>query len=107
LHLLYEAARQQIEPEFTGKLLALFPQLDTENNVDQFINLDGEIIEPLSEREHEILKWIAEGLSNQQIAYKLHLSISTVKVHSYNIYRKLHVHSRIQAVTKAHILNIL
>ncbi|NMC47213.1 MAG: tetratricopeptide repeat protein [Chloroflexi bacterium] len=107
LNLLYEAAHQNIEPEFTGKLLSLFPQLDLKKNSTDYFELDGEIIEPLSDRELEILKWISEGLSNQQIAYKLHLSLSTVKVHSYNIYRKLHVHSRIQAVTKAKILKIL
>ncbi|NMB61302.1 MAG: tetratricopeptide repeat protein [Chloroflexi bacterium] len=107
LHLLYEAVHQNIEPEFAGKLLSLFPQLDLKKNSTNYFELDGEIIESLSDRELEILKWIAEGLSNQQIAYKLHLSLSTVKVHSYNIYRKLHVHSRIQAVTKAKILKIL
>ncbi len=107
LNLLYEAAHQNIEPEFTGKLLSLFPQLDLKKNSTDYFELDGEIIEPLSDRELEILKWISEGLSNQQIAYKLHLSLSTVKVHSYNIYRKLHVHSRIQAVTRAKILKIL
>ncbi|HAF62029.1 MAG TPA: hypothetical protein DCK95_06855 [Anaerolineaceae bacterium] len=107
LNLLYEAARQDIQPEYTGKLLALFPQLELKKGKDEFIILDGAMIEPLSDREHEILALIAEGLSNQQIAYKLHLSLSTIKVHSYNIYRKLNVHSRVQAVSRAKALFII
>jgi LuxR family maltose regulon positive regulatory protein len=107
LNLLYDAACQNIQAEFTGKLLSLFPQLDVEQHKDKFLYLDDEVIEPLSEREVEILALIAQGLSNQQIGAKLHLSLSTVKVHSYNIYRKLHVHSRVQAVSKANILKIL
>ncbi|MGV8025003.1 MAG: LuxR C-terminal-related transcriptional regulator [Anaerolineaceae bacterium] len=107
LNLLYEAARQNIQVEFTGKLLSLFPQLNIEQHKDNFFYLNDEVIEPLSERELEILVLISQGFSNQQIALKLHLSLSTVKVHSYNIYRKLHVHSRVQAVSKANILKIL
>jgi LuxR family maltose regulon positive regulatory protein len=107
LELLYEAARQGIEPEFTGKLLTLFPEMDSAKKDKEFLHLDGEIIEPLSGRETEILTHIAQGLSNQQIAYQLHLSLSTVKVHTYNIYRKLNVHNRTQAVAKANTLNIL
>ena len=107
LNLLYEAARQNIQPEFVGKLLALFPQLDLEKDKDEFVFFEGEVIEPLSDREIEILQYIAEGLSNQQIAYKLHLSLSTVKVHTYNIYRKLNVHSRVQAVSRAKALSII
>ena len=65
------------------------------------------MVEPLSERELEILGLIAEGLSNPQIASRLYLSLNTVKVHSRNIYGKLDVHSRTQAVSKARILGIL
>ena len=107
LNLLYEAARQDIQPEYVGKLLALFPQLDLEKDKEEFVYFEGEVIEPLSDREIEILQYIAEGLSNQQIAYTLHLSLSTVKVHSYNIYRKLNVHSRVQAVSRAKALSII
>ena len=107
LNLLYEAAKQDIQPEYVGKLLTLFPQLDLEKDKEELVFFDGEVIEPLSNREIEILQYIAEGLSNQQIAYKLHLSLSTVKVHSYNIYRKLNVHSRIQAVSRAKALSII
>ena len=107
LNLLYEAARQDIQAEFTGTLLSLFPQMEVKKESNAFIIHEGDVIEPLSDREVEILDMIAQGLSNQQIAYRLHLSLSTVKVHSYNIYRKLNVHSRVQAVTRAKALKIL
>ncbi|MGB5844382.1 MAG: response regulator transcription factor, partial [Anaerolineales bacterium] len=65
------------------------------------------LLEPLSEREVEVLMLIAEGLSNQQIAGQLHISLSTVKGHTSNIYGKLSVHNRTQAVARANELGIL
>ena len=65
------------------------------------------LIEPLSERELEVLALIAQGLTNREIAQKLHLSLSTVKVHTYNTYSKLDVHSRTQAVARARVLGLL
>ena len=56
---------------------------------------------PLSERELEVLRAMAEGLSNQEIADKLFVSLNTVKTHTSNIYSKLHVQRRTQAVRKA------
>jgi LuxR family maltose regulon positive regulatory protein len=58
----------------------------------------GSLIDPLSERELEVLRLFAEGLSNQEIAEKLIISLGTVKAHSSNIYRKLDVRNRAQAV---------
>jgi LuxR family maltose regulon positive regulatory protein len=65
------------------------------------------LIEPLSERELEILELIALGLSNQQIALRLVLSLATVKWHASNIYGKLGVGNRNQAVVKARELALL
>ena len=65
------------------------------------------LIEPLSERELEILELIAEGLSNREIAQQLVLSLPTVKWHSSNIYGKLGVKNRTTAVAKARELDIL
>ena len=56
--------------------------------------VDGEWIDPLSEREIEMLQLIAEGLTNQVIGSILYLSLNTVKVHSRNIYSKLRVINR-------------
>ena len=63
--------------------------------------------EALSEREREVLRLIAEGLSNQELAARLHLSPQTVKVHTRNIYGKLGVSSRTQAVARGRALGFL
>jgi LuxR family maltose regulon positive regulatory protein len=65
------------------------------------------LIEPLSERELEILGLIAAGMSNQQIADELIISVGTVKWHLNNIYGKLGVRRRTQAVAHARALRLL
>jgi len=65
------------------------------------------LVEPLSDRELEVLRRIAEGLTNKEIAARLYLSPGTVKVHAHNIYGKLGVSGRTQAVAKARSLDIL
>jgi len=61
----------------------------------------------LSEREIEVLQLIAEGLSNQEISSRLYLSLNTVKAHTRNIYGKLGVNNRTQAVAKTRALGII
>jgi len=65
------------------------------------------LIEPLSERELEVLQLIADGLTNPEIASKLYLTLNTVKVHSRNIYSKLGVNNRTEAGNRARELGIL
>ncbi|MEQ9027146.1 MAG: LuxR C-terminal-related transcriptional regulator, partial [Aggregatilineales bacterium] len=65
------------------------------------------LIEPLSDRELEVLGLIVDGLTNRDIAERLVLSVGTVKVHARNIYGKLNVNSRTQAVAMASRYNLL
>lgn len=61
----------------------------------------------LSKRELEILNLLAQGHSNQEIAAKLFVSLSTVKTHIQNLFEKLDVKRRIQAVEKGKRLNLI
>jgi ATP/maltotriose-dependent transcriptional regulator MalT len=65
------------------------------------------LVEPLSERELEILRLLALGLSNQQIAEALTLVVGTVKAHNHHIFAKLGVSNRVQALARARELNLL
>jgi len=61
----------------------------------------------LGKRELEILNLMAEGLSNQEIAGKLYISLSTVKTHIQNLFQKLDVKRRTQAVEKSKRMNLI
>jgi LuxR family maltose regulon positive regulatory protein len=106
--LLYEALSQGVSPEYSQRLLTAFPVIEPEQIDSSNTQAPGsEWVEPLSEREIEVLQLISEGLSNQEIASRLFLSLHTVKVHARNIYAKLGVKNRTQAVAKGKALGIL
>ena len=65
------------------------------------------LLEPLTEREREVLRLLLEGASNREIAHRLVLSVNTVKRHVYNICGKLGVQNRSQAIIRARDLNLL
>jgi LuxR family transcriptional regulator, maltose regulon positive regulatory protein len=65
------------------------------------------LVEPLTERELDVLRALAAGQSNRAIAQQLYLSIATVKVHLKHIYRKLAVSSRTEALARVRELNLL
>lgn len=65
------------------------------------------LLEPLSEHELKVLRLIAAGLSNQETAEQLYLSVNTVKWHLKNIYSKLDAHSRVEAIIHAQELGLL
>jgi LuxR family maltose regulon positive regulatory protein len=65
------------------------------------------LVESLSERELEVLRHMAEGLSNPEIARRIYLSPNTLKAHAQNIFMKLDVHNRLQAVSKAKELGLI
>jgi LuxR family maltose regulon positive regulatory protein len=101
--MLYVAAARGIAPQYAGRLLAAFPTAEATPQRER----PAEMVEPLSERELEVLQLIGEGFSNREIAQELTLSVNTVKVHTSNIYGKLGVNSRTQAVARARALGIL
>jgi LuxR family maltose regulon positive regulatory protein len=106
--LLYEAATRGIAPDYARRLLAAFPVAEPEKADPSKSQVpESGMVEPLSERELEVLQLIAEGLTNREIASRLFLALNTVKSHSGNIYSKLGVHSRTQAVARARALGIL
>jgi WD40 repeat protein/serine/threonine protein kinase len=65
------------------------------------------LVEQLTLREQEILQFIIDGCTNQEIAQKLFITVSTVKWHAWQLYRKLHVRSRVQAIARTRELNLL
>jgi LuxR family maltose regulon positive regulatory protein len=101
--------------EYIQTLLAAFPRaedrdLSAESPVPTSLVLrpqSSTLVEPLSERELEVLRLIADGHSNQAIADRLIVAVSTVKKHVNNIYGKLDVQSRTQALLRARELHLL
>jgi predicted ATPase/DNA-binding CsgD family transcriptional regulator len=67
----------------------------------------GRLTDPLTEREREILACLAEGVTNQEIANRLHLAEKTVRWYNSRIYSKLGVHNRAEAVAQAKALSLL
>jgi LuxR family maltose regulon positive regulatory protein len=106
--LLRSALARQIMPEYVSGLLASF---GTATGRDGLIPFSGPRVkptmEPVTGRELEVLRLLAAGASNKQIAEELVLVTGTVKAHLLNIYRKLDVHNRTQAVARARELNLL
>lgn len=68
---------------------------------------DSRLEEPLSTRELEVLGLLSRGRTNSEISAELFISVGTVKTHVNNIYRKLEVRNRTEAVSKARELNLL
>jgi LuxR family maltose regulon positive regulatory protein len=105
--------RIQVDEEglaYVGEILAAFQEPSATRPVPgNATAASGEqaILEPLSQRERQILTLLAERLSNKEIANKLHISTATVKRHAANIYQKLGVHGRRHAVAKADGLGLL
>ena len=67
----------------------------------------GSLLEPLTERELDVLRLLVAGLSNAAMAQELVITVGTVKRHVNSIYTKLGVTSRTQAVARAHALHLL
>ncbi|MBN1303456.1 MAG: response regulator transcription factor [Anaerolineales bacterium] len=103
--LLDQKQLESVDPGYVHKILTAF----SSGYLDSIRSKPAPdvLISPLSERELEILQLINEGLSNQEITERLTISLHTVKKHSSNIYLKLGVNSRTQAVARARKLGLL
>jgi len=102
--ILYRARALGVDHPFIGKLLAAFP-LDQQSGAAAATQPHS--VEPLSAREVKVLTLLSRGLSNKEVAAELYLSVRTVKWYTSNIYAKLDVSSRTQAIAKARQLEIL
>jgi len=105
--LLQRAMNRGIAPGYASKLLAAFELEPKGERPQPAAGAVAPLVEPLSEREVEVLHWVAAGLSNREIADKLIVSVRTVKKHVQNIHGKLAVNSRTAAVARARELNLL
>ncbi len=107
--LLGETAVRQASPDYAARLLAAFDARDPRGShmADTAGRAAQPLIEPLSERELEVLRLMARGLSNREIGELLFLAEDTVKGHNRRIFGKLQVRRRTEAVAKARSLRIL
>jgi LuxR family maltose regulon positive regulatory protein len=106
-------AREHRLLSYTDKLMAAFerPAVILQSKASAFArsisNQQSTLIEPLSQRELEVLRLIAQGLSNREIGERLFLALSTVKGHTRIIFGKLQVQRRTEAVARARELGLL
>jgi ATP/maltotriose-dependent transcriptional regulator MalT len=101
----YRVFFPQTKPsDFASEILAIFPARPGSENL-QSVKVES-LFEPLSARELEILHLVIQGASNSEIAVRLVVSIGTVKTHIHNIYGKLGVRDRPQAIAKASRLGL-
>jgi len=114
-NLLRQLQEQHISTDFIGRLLAAFRDESQRAGSEAHSHdipaplqpASSSIAESLTNREKEILDLLVQGQANKEIAAKLFVSIDTVKTHLKNIYQKLEVNSRLQAVAKANSLGFV
>ena len=105
--LLSGAAARGMNPDYIAKLMAAFEAEVQKSEGASSLPSAQLLIEPLGLRELEILRLIAQGLSNHEIGERLFLAISTVKGHNRNIFAKLQVQRRTEAIVRARELGLL
>jgi LuxR family maltose regulon positive regulatory protein len=118
--LLVRLSQRDVAPDFIAQILAAFPgEMNDETLLQVADGADSSsatsnlaqgpspsLVEPLTPRELDVLRLIAQGLTNKEIAQRLVISHGTVRQHAYNLFQKLQVNTRQQAVMKAADLGI-
>ena len=108
--LIDEAAVQGFMPNYTARLLSAFEaeqQREKEEAPRSAASVSSSLIEPLSQRELDILRLFKTELSGPEIASELVIALSTVRTHTKSIYSKLNVNSRRAAVKRAEELQLI
>jgi LuxR family maltose regulon positive regulatory protein len=121
--MLQTAHARGVASDYITRLLAAFPESDTgtrrpgDKEIDRVsvslasqspgLLVSQSLVEPLSARELEVLRLIASGKSNAEVARTLVIAISTVKTHTNSIFSKLQVTSRTQAIALARDLHLI
>jgi LuxR family maltose regulon positive regulatory protein len=110
---------ETVRSDFVREILAAFPYVDSsapeqdrqntlkKPNPVHVTGFQTPLVEPLTNRELEVLRLISNGDSNQAIADQLVITVSAVKKHTSNIFGKLNVNNRTHAVARARQLGIL
>jgi DNA-binding NarL/FixJ family response regulator len=93
-----------LDPEVTRRLIGRFGERIKNHANDNKIR---DTLAPLTDREREVLKLMAEGLSNAEIAAALFIGVQTVKTYVSRILTKLHLRDRVQAVVFAHRIGLV
>lgn len=104
--LIEKLQRRGTATDYVGRILAVFPDATGSPSQPAPGAAQG-LIEPLTPRELEVLALLDQHLTHQEIAVKLVISYGTVKTHTLNIYRKLDVRKRREAVARAKELHLL
>jgi LuxR family maltose regulon positive regulatory protein len=109
-HLLAAAAARGVMADYVDRLLAAFEaekKMGAGEAPGRRVPSSQALVEPLSQRETEVLQLIAQGLSNREISERLFLALDTVKGHNQRIFGKLQVQRRTEAVARASELGLL
>ena len=105
--LLQRAAGHSAASDYVERLMAAFEANGADSIPAPLPQSASPLVEPLTPREREVLHLLGQGWSNREIAEALVITINGVKKHTSNIYGKLGVHSRTQAVVRAQELSLL
>jgi LuxR family transcriptional regulator, maltose regulon positive regulatory protein len=113
--LLNRLVKKNVLVDYIGEILSACRNVETgtgqdvsdDQSVQRSSISNQALVEPLTNRELEVIDLLAQRMSNKEIAAKLFISPETVKRHTINIYQKLGVNSRREAVDKAHALDLL